>query len=177
MALTALPTVQRRRLGEPGDGVFRGGVRRGQRPRRVRGDRAIVDDAAALRVLRSHDAKRLPSAEEHPGEVYVHHVLPFGEREFVDQPGRGAHTGVVEQQIHPAVVGNGGVEQLTHGGLVRYIRYNRIERTGASPDRTEQRLDVSPGEHDGPTVARQRQRDSRADAAAGAGNHGDSRRL
>ena len=79
--------------------------------------------------------------------------------------------------IYSAVVGNGGVEQLTHGGLVRYIRYNRIERTGASPDRTEQRLDVSPGEHDGPTVARQRQRDSRADAAAGAGNHGDSRRL
>ena len=58
-----------------------------------------------------------------------------------------------------------------------FIRYNRIERTGASPNRTEQRLDVSPGEHDDPTVARQRQRDCRSDAAAGAGNHGDSRHL
>jgi hypothetical protein len=58
-----------------------------------------------------------------------------------------------------------------------YIRDNGIEGTGVSPDRTEQRLDVSPGEHNGPTVARQRQRDGRSDAAASAGNHGDSRRL
>ena len=85
--------------------------------------------------------------------------------------------GVVEQQIHPAVVGNGGVEQLAHGGLFRYIRDDRIERTGASPDRTEQRLEASPGEHDGPPVLGQRQRDGRTDAAASAGDHGNSRRL
>ena len=41
--------VERGLFGEPGDGVFGRGIGGGARPRRVRRDRAVVDDAAAAR--------------------------------------------------------------------------------------------------------------------------------
>ena len=48
--------VERRRPGQPGDAVLGGRVRRRERPRHVRGDRAVVDDPSAARRLRASSA-------------------------------------------------------------------------------------------------------------------------
>src|ERR1700712_3193897 len=44
-------------------------------------DRPVVDDAAAARRLRLHRAERALGAQEHAGEVDVHHGAPGVERE------------------------------------------------------------------------------------------------
>ena len=64
------------RFGQAGDRVLGRGVGDRERPRRVRGDRAVVDDAAAARVLRLHDLDGFLGAQEHAGEIGGDHVLP-----------------------------------------------------------------------------------------------------
>ena len=49
--------VERSRLGEPEHGVLRRGVGRRIRPRCMRRDGAVVDDAAAHRILSLHDTE------------------------------------------------------------------------------------------------------------------------
>ena len=68
-----LAPVERRALGEPGDGVLRGGVGHRVGPGRVRRDRAVVDDAAALGRLRLHDLDGLLRAQERARQDGVHH--------------------------------------------------------------------------------------------------------
>ena len=70
-----LAAVERGGLGEAGDRVFGGGLGRGIRPRRVRRDRAVVDDAAAARRLRLHQLERFLRAEKHAGQVGVDNVF------------------------------------------------------------------------------------------------------
>ena len=75
------PAVERNRLGQPGDGVLGGGVGGGAGAGHVGRDRAVVDDAAALRVLVAHDAEGLARHVEGAVEVDVDHVLPGGDVE------------------------------------------------------------------------------------------------
>ena len=90
-------------LGEAGDGVLGRGVGRRERPRRMRGDRAVVDDAAAARLLVLHDAEGVLRAQERAGEVGVHHRLPLRQRQILEIDGRRAHAGIVEEHVEPAI--------------------------------------------------------------------------
>ena len=58
------------------------------RPRRVRRDRAVVDDPPAARVLRLHHPERVLGAQEGAGEVGVDHRLPVGQVDLVERAGR-----------------------------------------------------------------------------------------
>ena len=80
-----LAAVERRGLGEAGDGVLGGGV--GDRiAGAARGrDRAVVDDAAALRRLRLHRPEGLLDAQEHAGQVGVDHALPLLQRQVFER--------------------------------------------------------------------------------------------
>ena len=94
--------VERRRLGQAGDRVLGGRVGRRVRPRRVRRDRAVVDDPAAARVLRLHDPERLLRAEEDAGQVDVDDALPLLEGQVLQRDRRRADAGIVEQEIEAA---------------------------------------------------------------------------
>ena len=76
-AISYLRPSREVRFGQAGDRVLGRGVGRGVRPRRVRRDRAVVDDAPAARALALHQPERLLGAEERAGQVDVHHLLPL----------------------------------------------------------------------------------------------------
>ena len=86
----------------PGDGVLGGRVGRGVRPRHVRRNRPIVDDAAAARLLIFHQPERVLRAQKRAGQVDVDHVLPLIDGEIFERDGRRESPGVVEQEIEPA---------------------------------------------------------------------------
>jgi len=97
-----LAAVEGRGLREAGDRVLGGRIGRRAGPRRVRGQRSVVDDAAAARVLALHDAERLLRAEEHPGQVHGDHLLPLLVCPILQRgPGTGG-TRVVEEDVHAA---------------------------------------------------------------------------
>ena len=121
------PSVQGRRLGQPGDRMLGRRVRQRSRARRVGGDRAVVDDAPAPWLLPAHHPEGLSGAQKGAGEVDVHHGLPLGEGDFVGIVGRGSHAGVVEEQVHPAVSADRRLEQLPDRGLVGHISRHRVE--------------------------------------------------
>jgi hypothetical protein len=71
-------------LDKPGDRVLGRRVRHGVGPRGVGGDRAVVDDAPAARVLALHHPEGLPGAQERPGQIDVHHRFPLLDAELID---------------------------------------------------------------------------------------------
>ena len=97
-----MPAVERGRLGEAGDGVLGGGIGRRVRPRRGRRDRAVVDDAAALRVLRLEHAEGVLGAEERGGEVDVDDGLPLLEGDVLHRDARAPSAGIVEEDVEAA---------------------------------------------------------------------------
>ena len=64
----------------PGDRVFGRGIGRAVGARRVRRDRAVVDDAAAARALRLHQPDRALRAEKRAGQIGVDDGLPLRDR-------------------------------------------------------------------------------------------------
>jgi hypothetical protein len=77
----------------------------------VRGDRAIVDDAAAARALILHQSERLLRAQERAGEIGVDHLAPFFIRHVLEWQERRVRAGVVEQHVEPAEFLVRGIEQ------------------------------------------------------------------
>ncbi len=92
--------VERGRFREAGDRVLGRGVGGRIGPRRMRGDRAVVDDPPAHRLLILHDPERLLRAQEGARQDRVDDGLPALERQLFDRRG-GAKPGVVEQHIEP----------------------------------------------------------------------------
>src|SRR2546427_9386740 len=86
--------------------LFRSGGRVGAGigARRMRGDGAVVDDAAAARRLVAHGAEGLLQAIEHAVEVDIDHLAPLLGRPVQEGAWRIAPARVVEQQIGRAHV-------------------------------------------------------------------------
>jgi hypothetical protein len=168
--------VERGRLGDAGDGVLGRRVRRGVRARRVGGDRAVIDDAPAARVLVLHDAEGGLGAEKHAGEIDVDDLLPFFKRQVFERNGRRAHAGVVEENVEAAerVLGF-GEEQIDVARLAD-IGGNR-QRLDAElfdfGDGFFERLLAAAGDDDGVAILCERKRRGFADAGAAAGDEGD----
>ena len=91
--------------------MFGRGVGRRVGTRRVRRDRAVVDDAAAARALLFHHAIGGLRAEKHASQIDVDHRLPFFVGEIFEQNARGIGAGVVEQHVNAAVGVAGFAEQ------------------------------------------------------------------
>ena len=82
-----------------------GGI--GHRPfaRRMRRNRAIVDDPSSLRRLPPHQAKCRPRAQEHPRQIDVHCIQPVLHRNVVNRRGRGENPCIVKEHIKPPRIG------------------------------------------------------------------------
>ncbi|MNZ79328.1 hypothetical protein D3C78_979290 [compost metagenome] len=93
------PAIQRGGFCKSGDRMFGRGIWRRPRPRRGGGNRAIIDDAATLRRLRLHLAKRRLGAEKSPCEVSPDHGIPGFERHIFDMHRRCGHAGIIDQKI------------------------------------------------------------------------------
>ena len=85
-----LSRIERDRFGEAGDGVFGGGIGRRIWSRRMGGDRAVVDDAPALRRLAFHHGNGALRAKEGAGQIDVDNRFPLlvGEILHRDRPAR-----------------------------------------------------------------------------------------
>ena len=152
------------------------GVGPGVRARRVRGDRAVVDDAPAARILRLHDPDGLLRAEEQAGQVDVDDVLPLLEGHVLDRDAGRVDAGVVEQEVAAAELGANGREQGLDRGLVRHVgRHHEAARAERAPlgRRGLKRVAPPAGQRDAPAGAHQRQRGMLADAASGTRDDGD----
>ena len=142
-----LAPVERNTLGEAGDRVLGRSVGDRHGARRVRRDRAVVDDAAALGRLRLHDLDRFLGAPEHRVQVDVDHRLPLLDGELLHRHRGKAHAGVVEEHIEPAPgvlhLGEDGAHVLRlgdvgrqHHGACLGARVGRrlLEQLGAASD-------------------------------------------
>ena len=155
-----------------------GGVGDGERTRRVRRDRTVVDDAPAARILRLHHADGGLRAQEHASQVGVDHLAPDSDGQLLDRHRRRAAPGIVEQHVQPAVFALRRVEELAHGLLVRHIRGHHqrphaiLARRGAS---RFQRFAAAAGQHDPITLRQEFQRHRAAYAGTGAGDQRHAR--
>ena len=165
------PPVERDRLGQAGDPVLGHRVADRAGPRRVGGDRAVVDDPAAHRTLRLHQRDGVVRAQERAGEVGGHDRLPALGADLVHRPGRGAGAGVVDQQVEPAEAVADGREQRRHRVLVGDV----------GPDREDhlrqrllhgvfEQLEAAAGRDDVPPLVGQRDRDEAAEPGTCAGD-------
>ena len=69
----------------------------------MRRDRAVVDDAPALRLLLLHHAIGVPRAQERAGQVRRDDIRPLLEGQILERDAAGAGAGVIEQQIDAAI--------------------------------------------------------------------------
>src|SRR4029079_16290160 len=99
--------------------------------------RAVVDDAAAARVLVLHQAERGARAQEGAGQVDVDDLAPFLDGELVDRYRPRARPRVVEQDVEPA-------ELIVHGGEQGVDR-GRIGDVGRCDERTVARAGLGGG--------------------------------
>jgi hypothetical protein len=65
-------------------------------------DRAVVDDAAATRILRFHDAKRFLSTKKRTRKVGADDGAPLFEAEVLQGNRRRADAGIIEQDVQAA---------------------------------------------------------------------------
>jgi hypothetical protein len=94
--------LERDRLGQAGDGVLGGGLGDRKGPPYVGGNRPVVDDASALRILTLHRPEGLLGAQEATGEVRPDDDPPLVDRHLVERCGGTEHAGVVEQHVDAA---------------------------------------------------------------------------
>lgn len=169
------PAVERQRLGHPGDGVLGRRVGHRARTRRIGRHRAVVDDAAAHRLLPAHGAEGGAGAQERAGEVDADDIVPDLDRDLVDRRRLVAHAGIVEEQVDAAEGFDHRFEQIVDLIGLADVAGNR-QRLGLGlaglGDRFLQHRFAASAEHRVPAVPEQRRGDALADACAGAGNDG-----
>ena len=67
----------------------------------MRRQRAIVDDAASLRILSLHQPKRPARAQERTRQIDGDDLIPLVHGELIEWSGRRRQAGIVEQKVQP----------------------------------------------------------------------------
>jgi Sulfatase-modifying factor enzyme 1/DinB superfamily len=111
-------TVERYRLGKPGDRMFRCRVRGRVRPGRVGRDRTVVDDPATRWVLSFHESDRGLGTEKRSRQVHVNHGLPLRDGQVFERHRRRTGTRVVEQHVDATKRGLDGSKQSADRSFV-----------------------------------------------------------
>ena len=111
-------------LVSPGDGVLGGGVGRGVGPGRVRGNRSVINDASAARLLRLHEAYGLLGAQERAGQVDGHHRAPLLVGQVLHRNARSAGARVVEQNVEASEGFSRPGEQRGHRFRLRDVGWD-----------------------------------------------------
>ena len=107
------PAVEAEGLRQAGDRVLGRRVADRPRARRIGRDRAVVDDASALRRLPPHLREGDARGVEHAGQVHRDRTVPVVGVDLVDGAGGREDARVVEQDVEPPPP----VDQLADGGL------------------------------------------------------------
>jgi hypothetical protein len=89
------------------------------------GNRTIVDNSAAARVLRLHDAHGLSGAEEHAVEVDVDHLTPSLIVEVLNRTASLIAAGVIEEEIQTSELLDCECEEVRDLRLVGDVRRYR----------------------------------------------------
>jgi hypothetical protein len=76
----------------------------------MRRDRAVIDDAAATRILQLHDLDGFARAKEWSGRIDINNALPFLERHVFKGHALRKGAGIVEQEIETAELLTGNLE-------------------------------------------------------------------
>jgi hypothetical protein len=139
----------------------------------MRGDRAVVDDASAARVLCLHQSHRFLCAEKSAGKVGIDDSFPSVEGNIFHCNGRRARAGIVEEKIETAKSLFRFRKQCLHGFRLGDIRrdgqrFALDQRSGFGKC-----FDPSPGQNNGIGVFRQSDGDRPSNATACAGDDGD----
>ncbi len=148
----------------------------GVRPRRVRGEGSVVDDASAHRTLILHQQEGLLGAQERARQVHVHDRLPLRGRQLLEPDAGRAGAGVVEQQIQAPEGRARGREQASHRSGIADIRrgYEPARRVLARfPQRRLEQMRAPPREHDRVAAPEQRDRDTPAYSRTSSGDEGN----
>ena len=147
---------------------------------RVRGDRAVVDDPAALRVLLLHQPERRLRAQERPGQVGVHdrRQSSYGSSSTGTPPGPNIPALLNSRSSRPNRSRTAANSAATSSGS--YIRRHDSDRGAAGPPAASAAVPsrVSappPGQRHRPARAQQFEGDRAADAGARAGHDRDPR--
>ena len=140
----------------------------------MRRNRAVVDDAAAHRLLSLHQLECLLRAKKGAGEIDVDDLLPLLDGKFVEVDCRRADAGIVEQEVEPTESRLRLGEELAHRGGVADIgghdQSARPRQAGFGDDLLE-RLLAAPRQCDVVSLMQQSQCDGFADAGSGTGDN------
>ncbi len=146
------------------------------RPGRVRGDRPVVDDPAAARILVPHHPERGLGAQERPGQVRGDDRLPLGERHVLKRHRRCGPASVVEQHVHAAEVLQRLIEQPLHLAGIADVR-DDAQQSGPGGRAVDhgllQRFPPPAGDHDRVPIPPEGQGRRPANAGAATSNYRD----
>jgi hypothetical protein len=141
----------------------------------VRGDRAIVDDPSALRILRLHGPDGGRGAQHGSGQVHRQGGIPVLQRNLVHAGRRAEHPGIVEQQVHPRPPLAGGLEKVLDVVGPGDVAGDR-KGVRMAVRRLHQLLFAPPGEGNGIAVGQEKAGHGPADAGTRSGDHCDASR-
>jgi hypothetical protein len=137
----------------------------------VRGERAVVDDAAAAGPLRLHQAERLLRAQERPRQVHVDDGPPLLDRQFLERHAARRGARVVEEHVEAPERPPRGLEQVRDRRRVGHVGRHG-ERAAVCHarlgDRILEHARPASREHDGVALAQHADGHGTPDAAAGA---------
>ena len=185
ISLTTLPTSTRRNpkcatvqqdgLREPGQGMFGRHIGGGMRAWTLRRDRAIGDNAAALRRLSLHDAHRLARAKQGAYHIDLDNGAQIGNRRVLQRQDRGIQPGIVEEDIDASEPGKRRFKQSRNRCLVGDVggHTQPFAMPASQVDRFAQGLFTPSGHNDTVACGTESQGCSPANTAAGTCNNSD----
>ena len=144
--------------GQPGHRVLGRRVGRRVRARRVRGDRAVVDDAPAARLLVAHGAEGGLRARNAPVRLVSTTACHCSKARSAKRRGVAEGARVVEQEVDACERLAGPAKSAATDGGIGDVRRD-TSAPGVAARRLAQRLLPAPGERDAPAVLQQRPRD------------------
>ena len=136
------------------------------------GDRAVVDDAPALRVLAAHDAKGHAGAEEHPRQVHLDRAAPVLDRDLVDGSGRREDAGIVEETVDPPRPFGEIMEGHLHRICIRHVEWQGHGPVAVGVGQFVQRIGAARHEAHIPAVCQHALGDGAPDTGARARDDG-----
>ena len=126
--------------------MFCGRIGRGIGARCVGRNRAVVDDAPAMRRLILQQTKRPLCAQERARQVDAQHVLPLRKRDVFKAHLRATHAGIVEQHIESPKLLLNKSKQRVHRVRLAAVGTKGVGPIGARAlHRGLQRLQSAPG--------------------------------
>ncbi len=170
------PAIERDGAGQAGNAVLGGRIGGGAGARNMGGYRAVIDDAAALRVLFAHQIEGAAGRQENAGQVDVDDGFPLRQAQIADGHRRHGRAGIVEDDIEPAETLLRLGKEPVHGIGIGDVAGYRLGPAGADAGFRNRFFEfpfAAASEDDAVASAQKCQRRLSADTGTGARHHCD----